>query len=160
MAMIALGRLAIWTAAVLCAVPAAGQSAMTTAVIDGATLDYKGVAVHLWGIDAPEKAQVCADGWPAGLAAIDHLKGLIQGHQVACVQKSADQSPRVTAVCKAGDKDLSAQMASAGLAWALTSETLDYTVPETNAMASVLGVHGHPCMKVWEWRNKQLKLPP
>jgi len=145
--------------AALAAMPAAAQTA-TTSVINGATIEYKGVAVHLWGIDAPEKAQICADGWPAGLAAIDHLKSLVEGQSVGCVQKSADQSPRVTAVCKANGKDLSAEMASAGLAWALTSETLDYTVAETNAMAAVLGVHGHPCMKVWEWRNRQLKLPP
>jgi len=155
--MSALARLVLGLAAGLSAFPATAQ---TTTVIDGDTIDYKGVVVHLWGIDAPEKGQVCADGWAAGQAAIDRLKSMIQGQQVSCVLKSADTAPRVAAVCKAGGKDLSAEMASAGLAWALTAETTDYTVQETNAMSGVWGVHAHPCLKAWEWRAKQLKLPP
>ena len=143
-------------AAFLAAFPVAAQ----TSVIDGDTIDYKGVVLHLWGIDAPERGQTCADGWPAGQAAIDRLKSLIQGQQVACALKSAANSPRVVALCTAGGKDLSAAMAGDGLAWALPSETTAYTVQETNAMAGVWGVHAHPCLKAWEWRAKQLKQPP
>jgi endonuclease YncB( thermonuclease family) len=133
---------------------ASGASAQT--VIDGDTIDYKGVVVHLWGIDAPEKGEMCADNWHAGQAAIDHLAGLMKGRDVACSLKTAEGSSRVAALCTAGGKDLSAEMASAGLAWALTRETDAYTVQETNAMAQVRGVHAHPCLKAWEWRTKQL----
>jgi endonuclease YncB( thermonuclease family) len=158
--MCAQARFIPYAAAMLAALPALGQTTTTTTVIDGDTIDYKGIVVHLWGIDAPEKGQVCADGWAAGQAAIDRLKSLIQGQQVACVLKSTEESPRVAALCKAGGKDLSAAMAGDGLAWALPAETTAYTVQDTNAMAGVWGVHAHPCMKAWEWRAKQLKLPP
>ena len=43
-------------------------------VIDGDTIEYKGVVLRLWGIDAPEKAQTCSDGWAAGKAAIDYYQ--------------------------------------------------------------------------------------
>jgi len=49
-------------------------------------------------------------------------------------------------------------MAEAGMAWSYTPQTRDYTVQETNAMIGVFGVHGHDCMKAWEWRTRQL--PP
>ena len=35
-----------------------------------------GVTYRLWGIDAPESAQPCADGRPAGKAATEHLRAL------------------------------------------------------------------------------------
>jgi endonuclease YncB( thermonuclease family) len=38
-------------------------------VIDGDTLRVDGVTYRLWGIDAPEEHQSCADGWPAEQAA-------------------------------------------------------------------------------------------
>lgn len=58
-------RKIVAAAAMLLLAPAAGAQT----AIDGDTLQYKGVAVYLWGIDAPEKGQICADGWNAGQAA-------------------------------------------------------------------------------------------
>jgi endonuclease YncB( thermonuclease family) len=147
-------------AAVLVGFPAAAQAPQPVTVIDGDTIEYRGVVVHLWGVDAPEKGQICSDGWNAGQAAIDKLRSLIEGQKVVCDLKSSGASPRVAALCKAGDTDLSAAMASAGLAWALTAETTAYTVQETNAMSGVWGAHAHPCLKAWEWRAQQLKQKP
>lgn len=42
-------------------VAAAGQI-----VTDGDTLRMEGKTYRLFGIDAPERAQICSDGWPAG----------------------------------------------------------------------------------------------
>jgi endonuclease YncB( thermonuclease family) len=133
---------------------ASGAAAQT--VIDGDTIDYKGVVVHLWGVDAPEKGQICSDNWHAGQAAIDHLTSLMKGREVACALKSSEGASRVAALCTADGKDLGAEMTTAGLAWSLTRETDAYTVQETNAMAQIRGVHAHPCLKAWEWRTKQL----
>lgn len=36
-------------------------------VVDGDTLKLDGTTYRLWGIDAPETKQACADGWPAGV---------------------------------------------------------------------------------------------
>ena len=35
-------------------------------MVDGDTLKIDGVTYRPWGIDAPEAAPPCADGWPAG----------------------------------------------------------------------------------------------
>jgi endonuclease YncB( thermonuclease family) len=146
--------LSLAAAAVLAATGANAQT-----VVDGDTIDYRGVVVHLWGIDAPEKGQVCADNWKAGEAAIDRLKELMNGRKVVCNLRGGDDAPRVAALCTADGKDLSATMASEGLAWALTRETADYTVQETDAMSAIRGVHAHPCQKAREWRAKQLDAP-
>ncbi len=130
-----------------------------TTVVDGDTLNYRGIVVHLWGIDAPENGETCADGWNAGQTAKDHLMKLVQGKEVVCALQGPDKGPRVAAICKAGDKDLSSEMANAGMAWALTGESDAYTVQETNAMSAIRGVHAHPCLKAWEWRSKQLAKP-
>ncbi len=135
------------------------SKASAQTVVDGDTIDYKGVVVHLWGIDAPEKGELCADNWNAGQAAMDHLTKLMKGHEVLCILKSEEKSTRVAAQCTADGKDIGAEMASAGMAWALTRETDAYTVQETNAMSAIRGVHAHPCLKAWEWRTKQLAKP-
>ena len=53
---------ALAAALALAASPALAQSAR---VVDGDTLKVYGVTYRLWGIDAPELGQPCADGWPA-----------------------------------------------------------------------------------------------
>jgi hypothetical protein len=65
---------ALAAALALAASPALAQSAR---VVDGDTLKVDGVTYRLWGIDAPESGQPCADGWPAGRAATEHLRALI-----------------------------------------------------------------------------------
>jgi endonuclease YncB( thermonuclease family) len=36
------------------------------------------------GIDAPEMHQICADGWPAGLIATEHMRNLIAARTIEC----------------------------------------------------------------------------
>jgi endonuclease YncB( thermonuclease family) len=62
-------------------------------VIDGDTLRYNGVAVHLWGINAPERGQTCSDGWQAGKMAADYLTSLIHNRSVACDLKQSPSTP-------------------------------------------------------------------
>ncbi|MBV8392445.1 MAG: thermonuclease family protein [Alphaproteobacteria bacterium] len=128
-------------------------------MIDGNTLRYQGSIVHLWGIDAPEKGQRCADGWPAGEIAAQYLAGLVQGRKVACDLKSTAKPSAVFAACTVDGQDLGQSMAAAGMAWSYPAQSQDYTVAESNAMIQVMGVHAHPCMKAWEWRSRGLKTP-
>jgi endonuclease YncB( thermonuclease family) len=149
-----------WIALAGCAVLTAGSARAQTpasAVIDGDTVRYNGAPVHLWGIDAPERGQICADGWPAGKMAADYLAGLIHDRRLACkLEPSAAAGGKTFALCKVDGQDLSAAMAGAGMAWSYTAQTTDYTVQESNAMIGVLGVHAHDCMKAWEWRSRHL----
>jgi endonuclease YncB( thermonuclease family) len=131
------------------AVNATGANAQT--VVDGDTLNNKGSVVHLWGIDAPDTGHICSDGWDAGKAAATHLKGLIGAHPVTCESKASSLPGGPFAVCKANGQDLSAAMASAGMAWPMP-KVPDYSVQAADAMYAVSGVYSHPCAKAWEWR--------
>lgn len=143
----------LWGALLVAPGPAAAQS-----VIDGDTIEYKGMVLRLWGVDAPEKAQTCADGWAAGKAAADYLAQLMQGKTVTCEIKTVPGNDKVHyGLCKANGQDLSAAMASAGLAWSLPELTADYTVQDSNAQYMLRGANAHPCNKAWDWRNAQLK---
>ncbi len=143
-----LSALAAFSAA-LATAPAGAQE-----VLDGDSMRYNGVVVHLWGVDAPEKGQVCADGWPAGQIATEYLAGLVHGRKVSCDLKNTPGTGPAFAVCKVDGQDLSASMASAGMAWAYLAQSNDYAVADANAMYELTGVHAHDCMKAWDWRAR------
>lgn len=138
--------------AVGCTMPCANL--LATSVVDGNTLIYRSVAVHLWGIEAPDKNQTCADGWPAGKHSVAYLSGLVANHEPVCELKSSSTADPVYGVCKVNGQDLSAAMASAGMAWANTEQSAEYTVAEVDAMSAFAGVHGHHCLKAREWRER------
>lgn len=71
--------------------PASGQ------VTDGYTFKQGGVIYRLWGIDAPEVAQTCPDGWPAGRVAATRLQALIAGRSIVCQLKDRDRHGVVVA---------------------------------------------------------------
>lgn len=64
-------------------------------MIDGDKIGLNGTRWRLWGIDAPETHQNCADGWPAGLHATAAMRKLIQGRPVACEFSGHDRYSRV-----------------------------------------------------------------
>ncbi|MBS0538431.1 MAG: thermonuclease family protein [Proteobacteria bacterium] len=136
---------------------AAAPLARAQTAIDGDTVDYKGVVVHLWGIDAPENGQVCTDGWEAGQESRAALARLLRAGSVECRLQGGDSSGHVAAVCTAAGKDLAAVMVRTGMAWAQVRETEAYVVQEAEAMSAVRGVHAHSCEKAWEWRAKHDK---
>ena len=127
--------------------PAASQS-----VTDGDTLKLNGTTYRLWGIDAPESKQICADGWPAGQEATKALSDLIRGHTVACEARTQDRYGRTVALCRADGRDIGAAMVGAGMAWAFVRYSSDYVAQEAEAKTASLGVHVHGCQPAWEWR--------
>lgn len=144
------------------AVLAAGLVAPAAAdqtVIDGNTLRYQGKAVHLWGIDAPDRRQRCADGWPAGEVAREYLIGLIDNRKLVCTLKTAETAKPVFAVCSVDGQDLAKSMVAEGMAWSYPAQSEDYVVADSNAMFLLMGIHAHPCMKAWEWRARGLDNP-
>lgn len=124
-----------------------------TTVIDGDTLRHDGVMYRLHGIDAPERRQVCADGWPAGLAATAYMRTLVAGRDVTCEGRSTDRYGRTVGVCRAGGADVGAAMVRSGMAWAYRQYSVDYVEAERLAIAARAGVHGHQCQPAWEWRR-------
>jgi endonuclease YncB( thermonuclease family) len=136
--------------AALIAMPAVAQR-----VIDGDTIDLNGTRWRLWGIDAPEAHQSCADGWAAGLKATAAMRKLIEGRAVTCEFRGHDRYKRSIGLCRAGNEDLGAAMVSTGMAWAFTRYSSDYIRQEKAAIGARLGVHAHDCEKAWDWRAQR-----
>ncbi|WP_428673795.1 thermonuclease family protein [Reyranella sp.] len=122
------------------------------------TIDGK--LYRLWGIDAAEQGQRCADGWRAGFEARTTLRKLIAGHAIACEARDRDRYGRIVAVCRADGQDLGAAMVSAGMAWAFTRYSSDYVGQELAAIDARAGVHAHDCAKPWDWRAQVRSRPP
>lgn len=131
--------LAPLAAAALFATPAAAEER----TVDGDTLKVDGKLYRLWGIDAAEKGQRCADGWPAGIEACTRLRHLIDGRAIACEPRTTDRYGRIVALCRADGQDLGAAMVSAGMAWAFIRYSSDYVEQEKAASADRAGVHTH-----------------
>jgi endonuclease YncB( thermonuclease family) len=145
-------RVAAMLAALALAAPAAAQS-----VVDGDTIRIGAATFRLWGIDAPESRQPCADGWQAGQAASRAQTALMEGRSIACEPRGQDRYGRTIAVCRADRRDLGAAMVRAGMALAFTRYSTDYVADEAKAKAARFGLHVHGCAAPWDWRAGQRK---
>ena len=132
---------------------AAGAAAQS--MVDGDTLKLGGITYRLWGIDAPELAQTCPDGWPAGRMAATRLQALTAGRSVVCQEKDRDRYGRTVAICRASGEDVGAILVREGLAWAFVRYSSDYVRQEGQAKDDRLGVHAHGCTPAWEWRVQE-----
>lgn len=124
-------------------------------VTDGDTIKLNGTTYRLWGIDAPESKQACADGWPAGQEATKALSDLIRGRAVTCEARTQDRYGRTVGLCRADGRDVGAAMVGTGMAWAFRRYSSDYLAEETEAKTAGLGVHTHGCQPAWEWRAER-----
>jgi endonuclease YncB( thermonuclease family) len=129
-----------------------GRTAAQT-ITDGDTIKMAGMTYRLWGIDAPETHQTCADGWPAGRIVTEYLVNLMHGHTITCEPRTKDRYGRTVALCRADGVDIEAEMVRAGMALAFVRYSWDYAAIEDQARAEGLGMHGHGCDKLWDWRS-------
>ena len=108
-------------AGALVALPAqAGPSGPVERVIDARTIVLAGQAVRLFGIVAPGLDETCEAGgkpYPCGRIARTGLMDLVVATSVECVPVSGGAEGPITARCRAGGFDLSANMVYTG--WAL-----------------------------------------
>lgn len=146
-------RLAAAAAALLLGVPAAAAQR----VVDGNSLVLDGTTYRLHGIDAPDPAQICVDGWPAGYAAEEYLSELIEGRHVTCTPTTGDRKGEMVAICRADGVDLGAAMVTGGYAFAFVPYSARYITQEDAARAAHRGVHAHRCLVPWEWQARLRK---
>lgn len=128
-------------------------------VLDGDTLDIGGTRVRLEGIDAPELGQSCsAPGggtWPCGVTAASALEKLIGNNTIECVREGIDKYGRTLAVCRAGGRDLNAEMVRAGLAWAFVRYSQRYVAIEDDARRAARGIWRSATDPAWVYREQQ-----
>lgn len=135
--------------AMVVALPAAAQKS-----VDGDSIEVGGKTYRLYGVDAPDVAQICADGWPAGYAAEQYLGTLIRGKQISCVQIGGERKGEIVAICRADDVDLGAAMVTGGYAYAEVPNSARYVAQEAAAASALRGIHAHACVTPWEWRAR------
>jgi endonuclease YncB( thermonuclease family) len=103
--------------------------------VDGDTINVDNQRIQLFGIDAPEADQTCGRS-PCGKDATDALRGLLDGHVVACDQRAIDRYGRIVAVCYAGDQDINAWMVKNGWVMSYVRYRADYAALEGEARQS------------------------
>lgn len=134
----------------------ASQAIAGPHVIDGDTLDLGDIRYRLYGIDAPEVGQICADAaghdWDCGKAATAALARLVRGGPVTCSAIDRDGYGRVIARCRVAGRDLSETMARAGMAWAFTRYSRDHIDAEAQARSHRRGIWQGEATPAWEFR--------
>ena len=105
-------------------------------VVDGDTIEIHGERVRLFGIDAPESAQLCtASGreYRCGQQAAFALADRIGQNTVRCEPHDRDRYGRTVAVCYVGGEDLDAWMVRQGWALAYRKYSSAYVGDEDDA---------------------------
>ena len=122
-------------------------------VIDGDTVDVGGVRIRLWGIDAPERGQVChawGREWNCGTMATEALTSRSEG--IACEAMGTDRYGRTLGVCFFGGEDVNAWLVASGWALAYRSAT-NYLGEEDDAREKRLGIHRGTYITPGDWRR-------
>ena len=125
-------------------------------VIDGDTLKISGTRIRLFGIDSPEKGQICrkSDGeYNCGKQATVALSEKIFGSKIYCFKKDIDRYGRIVGICKLNEIDLNAWMVRGGWALAYRKYTNKYTDEENLARNAKVGIWQGQFKKPWEWRR-------
>lgn len=122
--------------------------------------------VILYGIDAPDRDQICQVGellwgcWDATKGALDELMG---SNEVTCTLTDEKPDPfgRRWGTCMVGDKDLAAEMVRSGMARAFVPQTEQYLALEAEAQAAAVGMFqpGANIQLPWEWRAEHSRSP-
>ncbi|MFN2378306.1 MAG: thermonuclease family protein, partial [Candidatus Binatia bacterium] len=129
----------------------------TPLVLDGDTLDFNGLRVRLFGIDAFERDQLCqrSDGsrFGCGNLARESLMSAIGHTQVRCERRDVDAYGRMVAVCAGRDGDLAGRVVEDGLALAYRKYSSDYVDEEDKARAEGRGAWEGTFEKPWDYRH-------
>ncbi len=127
------------------------------AAVDGDTIQFGDVRLHLEGIDAPQSDQACFDKtgtrWKCGVAARDQLKSLAGTKSWACRIDRKDLFGRQVAKCQAEGEDVARQMVEGGWAMASTTGSAIYLPDEAAISGSGAGLWAGAFIALLDWRQ-------
>jgi endonuclease YncB( thermonuclease family) len=128
-------------------------------VIDGDSLEVAGERIRLFGIDAPESRQDCADArgnaYPCGRDAARALAAAIGSDRVTCTPVDHDRYGRDVARCDAGGRDLGEVMVRGGHALDLPQHSGGrYAAAEREARAARRGLWAGSFEPPAAWRRQ------
>ncbi|MBI0530302.1 thermonuclease family protein [Sphingomonas sp. TX0522] len=152
-----LGRLALVITLNLALTANAETVTGRAVVVDGDTFDVRDARIRLWGIDAPERQQVCTDAqgrsWRCGDRAREALRSLLALGPVHCTARYRDRGARQVASCTVGGRDLARQLVAQG--WALEDPRFSKGVfqgTQRQARDARLGIWTGRMTPPWQWR--------
>ncbi len=132
-------------------------------VINGDTLMMNGHYIRLFGIDAPESDQTCANrsgrSYHCGRQAATWLRDWITDNELECRIMQQDARGNMVGVCSLGQYDLGAALVNAGWAVAYTKYTDIYMPYQDNAMKQRVGLWQGRFYMPWDWRAIKAKKP-
>lgn len=126
-------------------------------IVDGDTLEIHGTRIRLWGIDAPESAQLCRDSdsnlYRCGAKAANDLDAFIARRPVHCMPISRDQYGRTVATCSVVGIDLAEWLVRNGLAldWSQYSKSR-YQAAQHDAEHGGRGMWAGSYVEPWLYR--------
>ena len=125
-------------------------------VVDGDTVNIRGVAIRLDGIDSPETKQTCelnGQTYPCGAKATEALITLLGGQPIECVETGKDRNGRTVARCNVGSTDIGTWMVEHGWAVAFRRYSMAYVDAEGRARAAKVGIWTGTFTMPDEWRR-------
>ena len=129
----------------------------TASVIDGDTIEIRGIRIRLHAVDAMESRQGCflPDGkaWNCGRDAAYALADKIGRAPISCEVRDVDRYGRLVAVCRKAGEDLNAWLVVNGWAVAYRRYGRDYIKQEEGARAARHGIWASEFMMPWDWRR-------
>ena len=130
-----------------------------TKVSDGDSLRSGNLRIRLFGIDAPELKQQCADQngvlWGCGVAAQRQLNDLIDTKKnLQCNLRDVDRYGRLIMQCFNGAIDIGAAMVRSGHALAYRHFSDLYIAEEEQAKTALKGIWRGTFSPPWEWRRQ------
>jgi endonuclease YncB( thermonuclease family) len=135
----------------------AGDVVGQASIIDGDTLEIHGTRIRLWGIDAPESAQLCrgddSSPYRCGQKAANDLDTFIARRPVSCTPVSLDQYRRTVASCSVAGVDLGEWLVRNGFAldWPRYSKG-KYNSAEREAEHAERGIWAGSYVEPWLYR--------
>lgn len=126
-------------------------------IIDGDSVEVNNIKIRIQGIDAPEKAQKCLNGfgktYSCGIKSKEALEELTDG-TIECIGSRLDRYKRTIATCynKSG-KDVAKEMVARGWALAYRQYSSDYVEDENIAAQKKMGIWQGEFIDPWDWRK-------
>ncbi len=135
----------------------------TAKVINGDTLKINGSYFRLYGVDAPESNQTCANGqgrsYRCGAEAGNWLRSWIDNNTLECHVMQQDENGNMVGTCSLGQYDLGAALVNAGWAVAYLKYTDVYYPYEEQARQNRRGLWQGQFYMPWDWRVLQAQKP-
>ena len=135
----------------------AGELSGVPSITDGDTIKILNKRIRLYGVDAPEKKQICiknSQEYRCGQEATNALIKKVNEKTVVCkVQDKLDRYKRYIGVCFLGDIDLNKWMVRNGYAVAYRRYSKDYVDDENYAKKNKIGLWSGNFIHPEKWRK-------